>query len=147
MFIDPGARIPVSDGQGNTIYIRAKMDVATEGQFKDALVRITGGRKAVKSFQVGRAQTALLQLNIVAWEGPRFAGVPCNHTMIGRLDPHEPLVVQVLEEIDRRNAPPALPEAPGDPDQGNAPAASSGDGGTPLTEDAKASPAAIMTYT
>jgi hypothetical protein len=129
MFIDPSARIPVADDQGNIIYIRSKMDVATEGQFRDALVKISGGRKALKSFQVGRAQTALLQLNIVAWEGPRFAGVPCNHTMIGRLDPHEPLVVKVLEEIDTRNAPPALPSVPGEP-EGNGRAASSGDGGT-----------------
>jgi hypothetical protein len=131
MFIDPSAKVPISDEHGNTIYIRMKMDVATEGQFKDALVRITGGRKALKSFMVGKAQTALLQLNIVAWEGPRFTGVPCNHTMIGRLDPHEPLVAKVLQEIDRRNAPPALPDAPGDPDQGNARATSAGGGATP----------------
>ena len=54
-------------------------------------------------FDVGAYQIALLVHNIVGWQGPAFAGVACTPANIERLDPDEPLVAKVIQEIGERN--------------------------------------------
>lgn len=112
MFINPNARVPVEhtsdDGQTNTIYVRAKMDVDTLTRVKVEFNQINGGAERLT---LGAYQLALLRHNIVGWEGPAFTDVPCTREHIGRLDPDEPLVASVLEKIDELN-PPARTEDP-----------------------------------
>jgi hypothetical protein len=115
MFVDPQARVAVSDEQGNTIWIRAKMDVATKNRVHDAIAAVDGASDDVVELHLGSYNTALLVHNIVAWEGPAFGDargrtVPCTRQNIERLDPDEPLVTQVLGEISRRNVRPESPD-------------------------------------
>lgn len=96
---------PVAITEGaNTISIRPKMDFGTKNACMDALAVINpeAGRNDV-AMHLGAYQLALLQQNIVSWSGPDFAGVKCTPANIATLDPDEPLVVKVLEEIVRRN--------------------------------------------
>lgn len=104
MFIDPTARVPVTDGR-NTIYIKAKMDVSTRAAVQNEM-RAAGTDEAEEFVMthIGSYRLALLTHNIVGWEGPDFEGVPCTRTNIGRLDPSEPLVIKVSQEIGERNA-------------------------------------------
>jgi hypothetical protein len=98
-------RVPVADDAGNVIYIRGKMNFKTKAMVKDALMAMdTGGTSA--HVLIGASQLALLQHNVLAWEGPAFAGMACTAENIGRLDPDEPLVEKVLTEIEARNAKP-----------------------------------------
>lgn len=120
MFIDPNARVPISDDEGNTIFIKAKMDIATDTAVTVEFARINSGTgfRAQKAYEL-----ALLYHNIVAWEGPAFkrpvlskAGtpmlkngapvtkpIPCTRQAIGSLDPFAPLVARVLAAIDEQN--------------------------------------------
>jgi len=103
MFVD---RKPVVIGEGpDTISIRPKMDFSTKNACMDALAAISQGDdgKANVAMHLGAYQLALLRHNIVAWSGPSFVGVACTPENIDKLDPDEPLVEQVLEEIGRRN--------------------------------------------
>lgn len=97
-------RVVVSDDSGNSISIVAKMNLKQKQQVTDALfdVQIQDG-KQTSVMQVGRGQLALLRQNIVGWSGPAFVGVKCTQATIDTLDPDEPLVIKVLEEIQRRN--------------------------------------------
>lgn len=56
MFINPDEKVPVHDDQGNTIWIKAGMDLETEARYKDVLIKVTpdmgeGGRKRKKQRQ------------------------------------------------------------------------------------------------
>jgi len=105
MFIDPNTRVPVTDGR-NTIYIKARMDMDTRARVQNEMrVMPNEATEEVVLEKIGSYRLALLQHNIVAWEGPDFAGVPCTREAIGRLDPNEPLVAKVAEEIGQRNKP------------------------------------------
>jgi hypothetical protein len=110
MFVDPNARVPVTDGQ-NTIYIKARMDIdtraAVQNEVRAAENEVT--EETVVS-HIGSYRRAMLLHNIVAWEGPAFAGIPCTRENIGRLDPQEPLIVKVAQEIGRQNAPREAPD-------------------------------------
>lgn len=103
MFVN-GAPVPITEGE-NTIFIRPKMDFGTRNACMDALmvIRQADGGRADMAAHVGAYQLALLQHNITGWSGPDFQGVPCSPDMIARLDPDEPLVERVLEEIGQRN--------------------------------------------
>lgn len=97
-------RVPVTDERGNTVYIRAKMDFGTRNKVIGAVARVhPNGEGAETEMDLGAYNTALLTQNILAWEGPDFNGVPCTAANIARLDPDEPLVDQVLAEINTRN--------------------------------------------
>lgn len=100
MFVDPNEKVPISDGK-NTIYIRAKMSVGVRAKVEDAIAMADGGTAK----NIGSYILALLENNILAWEGPDFEGVPCTVENIRRLDPDDPLVQKVRDEIARRNAP------------------------------------------
>lgn len=102
--------VPVSvDGGVNTIYIRPKMDFATKQRVLGSLAQIgriterTRAEDVQINTNLGQYNLALMVQNIVKWEGPAFAGVPCTAAAIARLDPDELLVDAVLAEINRRN--------------------------------------------
>jgi len=106
MFIDPSARVPVRLGE-NTIYIRSKMDVRRHAEVQNEVhyVAKTGkseGEGEVE-FTIGYYELALLVVNIVGWEGPDFEHVPCIRENILQLDPRDPLVELVGDEIGKRN--------------------------------------------
>lgn len=105
MFVDPNERVPVTVGE-NTVSIRAKMNAAITAKVNDEFSLIAGQNEGLGG--MGSYSLALLVHNIVAWEGPDFvdAGgkpIPCTRANIERLDPDDPLVEAVREEIGRRN--------------------------------------------
>jgi len=102
MFVN-GQPVDVTVGE-NTICIRPKMDLGTKNRAMDALAAI--GREngeTEMAVHLGAYQVALMKENIVSWRGPAFTGVPCNAANIAKLDPDEPLVELVLDEIVARN--------------------------------------------
>lgn len=99
----------VSERPPNIIYIRSKMDVGTKNKVQDHALKMTTGKTDDAEIHIGAYQTALLTHNVLAWEGPDFHGVPCTPQQMQMLDPDEPLVVKVLEEIGRRNRPQESP--------------------------------------
>lgn len=91
----------------NIIFIRAKMDVGTQGRVNDAAAKMVvknGSMSTDMNFLLGAYNVAVLTENIVAWQGPAFEGVPCTPETIVTLDPTEPLIDRVLMEIGVRNA-------------------------------------------
>jgi len=115
MFIDPNERIPISefdpdqvisDEPPNVIYIRPKMDYATSRKVGAAGITLgTNGKETIND--VSEILIANLTQNIVGWSGPLFDGVPCTAENIRRLNPDEPLIEKVIEEITRRNTKPS----------------------------------------
>lgn len=109
MFVDK-KRVPISDGKGNTIYIRAKMGYGIKNRVAGKAASVsTDGKSADVDVDVGAYQIALLVLNVLGWEGPDFVDeetgkpVPCTPENIELADSDEPLWAEVLEEIARRN--------------------------------------------
>lgn len=113
MFVDPNERVPVSL-DGNTIYIRAKMSMAVTARVNDEFSLVAGRGEGLAG--MGSYSLALLVNNIVAWEGPAFTGesgkpIPCTRANIELLDPDDPLVAAVREEIGNRNRRREAPES------------------------------------
>lgn len=99
-------RVPVTIDDKDVIYILPKMPFGVKQKAMSAITHISqaaGGQGADVALDIGAYNIALMTLNIVGWEGPQFEGVPCTPDNIEQLDPDEPLVVRVLEEIGRRN--------------------------------------------
>jgi hypothetical protein len=72
------------------------------------------------SFDVAAGNNALMDMNFVAWEGPKFTLengklAPCTPHYFRQLDPADPLVELALKEINDRNKPAESP-APNAPD-------------------------------
>jgi hypothetical protein len=118
MFINPNDKVAVTLGE-NTIYIKAKMDVGTRAAVQDEIKATTDGVEELGLAGLGSYRMALLRHNIVAWEGPAFEGYPCTRANISRLDPDEPLVELVAEEIGKRNAPRESPDPNSDTPTGS----------------------------
>ncbi len=102
--------------QRNIIFIPAKMNFKIKGAVQRELMKIQveagqdGNVDGEFTVSIGDQQLALLLHNVKEWRGPAFEGVTCNRNNIGNLDPSEPLVLEVLREIDERNqAPKAEP--------------------------------------
>lgn len=91
---------PAEQAAINVVWIPAKMGYGRKAAVQDALMRLgtNGG-----ALQFGAHQLAILRHNVLAWEGPGFAGVAPTPDAIDRLDPDEPLVAFVLVEVARRN--------------------------------------------
>lgn len=91
------------------IWIRSRMSVAVQQAVQSEATSVSTNRVNGRSgtpdveIDVGVYQISLLRQNILAWQGPSFAGVPCTADNIGDLDPQEPLVERVLQEISTRN--------------------------------------------
>lgn len=113
----------------NVIWIAGKMGFKRQRTVMDALLQVearrgsgdgapAAERGADQGLHFGAHQIAMLHHNILSWEGPNFAGVPCTQGNIDRLDPDEELVAFTLAEIGRRNPAkkspdPKLPAASG----------------------------------
>jgi hypothetical protein len=113
MFISPSAKVPVTL-DGNTIYIKAKMDAGTRALVQNEIAATNNVGKDTEITGLGSYSLALLVHNIVSWEGPAFVderGQPilCTKLNIGHLDIDDPLVELVREEIGKRNAPKESP--------------------------------------
>jgi hypothetical protein len=143
MFIDPNATIDVSDDDGNTITIKAKMDFGDQGKVEAALIQLRlkaqpaqsrNGRRQKKkraraademeidaTYSYSARQVAILQVCIKRWSGPAFEGTPCTPDNIALLNPTEPLVEQVLETIDEMNASETTKPPEGEPVDPNHP--------------------------
>jgi len=104
IFVDPSAKVPVRLGP-NTIYIRSKMSVKEHAEVQNEVRYLARSGEGGVEFTVGYYELALLVANIVAWEGPEFEHVPCIRANILKLDPRDPLVIMVGDEIGRRNPP------------------------------------------
>lgn len=97
----------------DVIFIRPKMDFGTKQKVIGAATKIIQGQKAKRGkdaqtvdIDVGAYNMALLTNNILAWQGPSFAGVSCTPANIAMLDQDESLVGRVLQEINDRNVSP-----------------------------------------
>lgn len=94
----------------DVIWIRARMSVAVQQAVQSEATSVStsrvNGRTGTPDVEidVGVYQIALLRQNILSWQGPSFVGVPCTADAIGDLDPQEPLVERVLQEISTRNS-------------------------------------------
>ena len=94
----------------DVIWIRARMSVAVQQAVQSEATSVStsrvNGRTGTPDVEidVGVYQIALLRQNILSWQGPSFVGVPCTADAIGDLDPQEPLVERVLQEISSRNS-------------------------------------------
>jgi hypothetical protein len=116
MFVDPKARVAVTDGQ-NTVYIRAKMDAGRRAQVLDEM-RMRGFDGEVKTGELsglGSYQMLLRVHNVVAWEGPDFLDahgkpVPCTRANILLLDPTTPLYELVGTRIGELNKDAQVPD-------------------------------------
>lgn len=92
----------VSDTPPNVIWIKARMDVATQAKVTSELFTMDKTSKDLEA-RLGENQVALLVHNIVKWEGPDLSAIPCTPDVIRTLDPNEPHIAAVLEEIAQRN--------------------------------------------
>src|SRR5262245_681748 len=85
----------------NIIWIRSKMDIATDAKVKSELLRF--GKDSQIEAHIGENELSLLIHNIVKWEGPDLGTVPCTPEQIRKLDPTEPHLRAVLAAIAERN--------------------------------------------
>jgi hypothetical protein len=127
MFINPNATVPVEDGNGNVINIKAKLTFADYGLIEDSLLRLNvkTGQGNKKNGQAGEAdevnidmhvtqsakRIAVLQQVVKSWSGPAFLDeqgkqIRCTRANIALLDPTEDLVIKVLDTIDELNESP-----------------------------------------
>lgn len=102
--------VAVSDEEGNTIYIRPKMNYGTRNRVLSAAAHFSMGSGSEGEIDVGGYNIALLRENIVKWEGPIFDGQPFAPDLVEDLDPAAPLLERVLSEINQRNTAEATPE-------------------------------------
>src|SRR5262245_10652821 len=78
----------LSEKPPNIIWIRAKMDLATDSKVKNELLKF--GKDTQIEAHLGENELSLLIHNIVRWEGPDLQNVPCDAAHIRQLDPTEP---------------------------------------------------------
>ena len=100
------------ESEKNVIWIKPKMDFGTKQRVQNAMLQVTPKQAAdVDNVPMDLAayQIQLLVGNVVRWAGPAFTDVPCDAAHILQLDPDEPLVGAVLEEIATRNKAKAAP--------------------------------------
>ena len=131
MFINPSQTVEIEDVRetGDKMTIKARMDFDSYALVEDKMMRLRlnqtkGNVKKAAEMQIdahmttSAQQKALLQENVKAWSGPSFVDgrekpIPCTRANVGMLNPVDPFVIQVLEEIDRRNSPPDVSDVPG----------------------------------
>lgn len=99
--------VAVTDDEGNTIYIRSKMDYGVRSRVLSAITKMHGSDMTT---DMGAYNLALLRENIVRWEGPAFDGVAFAPDLVEQLDPDLPVVDRALAEINQRNTKAATPE-------------------------------------
>lgn len=123
----------------DVVFIRTKMDYGTRQRVLGSAAKLVQGkagnrkqRRAAAAakkrgeandvqFDIGAYQIALLVHNILAWQGPAFVGHLCSQASIETLNPEEPLVQKVLQEISDRNTDPSAAEADEEDDEAEDP--------------------------
>ena len=121
-------RVALPDDPENAIYIRPRMNIGQKNRVQGA--SLTMGADGKTALNVGAGQNALMEVNFVAWEGPKFAlpngkPAPCTPQYQQQLDPNDPLVQLALKEINDRNK-----EAPSPDPNAAEPNGSTTDGAT-----------------
>ncbi len=99
--------VSLEDDPANIIWIRPVMSFGVQQQVLGDAMQVTVDDKGVAhtgAVNLGLYNRALMEHNIVGWEGPAFAGVPCTPEAIRELQWTQPLVTKVFNEIARRNA-------------------------------------------
>lgn len=115
-FVDPKARTEIDLGDGNRVWVKAKMDLRTQAAVERELIqmRINTADAGSQNVDILFSQTAqkltLLKHNLVKWDGPMFVDngrrVPCTPEMIEQLDLDEcrvwiDLVADKIGELNR----------------------------------------------
>jgi hypothetical protein len=98
----------ISDREPNVIYILPKMSVEVKGRVSSEMFGLTKDNQM--EARLGQNELALLIHNVVRWDGPDLGSTPCTRANISRLDPTEPHIVRVLEQIAERNKSPKAPK-------------------------------------
>ncbi len=104
---DNRVRVALDEDPENVITIRGRMDIGTRNKVQGASVKLGDDGKTVE-LDVGAGTMALLEFNLLAWEGPKFTLptgklAPLTPQYIRALDPSDPLVEKVLAELNERN--------------------------------------------
>lgn len=97
----------IADVTPRTIWIRAKMNLGVSNTVAGKMARLNGKELELT---LGERMTALLEENILAWAGGDLEGVPCTKANIRRLDPTDPFIDRVADEISTRNMPKESPD-------------------------------------
>lgn len=104
MFVGKGrVDVVADDDTGNTITIIERMNYKQRSRVERETLKVSMDGDSVGDMELGAVNLMLLKVNIVAWRGPAFDGVPCTEQKIEELDPDEPLIEKVLAEINTRN--------------------------------------------
>ena len=106
-------RVALPDDPDNAIYIRPRMNIGQRNRVQGASVSL--GADGKTTLDLGAGNNALMDVNFMAWEGPKFELspgklAPCTPQYQQQLDPSDPLVVRALEEINERNKPAESPD-------------------------------------
>lgn len=104
-FVDPKARVEIDLGEGNRVWVKARMTLRDQTAVETELMSIRVSAEQMQSAQNGRAPAVdimfslsaqkmiLLKHNLARWAGPAFEAdgrpVPCTAENIERLDPVE----------------------------------------------------------
>jgi len=109
-------RVALPDDDASAIYIRPKMNMGQKNHVQGAVYAHVGNGKM--GFDVAAGNNALMDMNFVAWEGPKFTLengklAPCTPHYFRQLDPADPLVELALKEINDRNKPAESPDPNG----------------------------------
>lgn len=115
IFLSSNARVRVAlpEDQENAIYIRPKMNMGQKNHVQGAILGLGENGKA--TLDVAAGNNALMDVNFVAWEGPKFTLengklAPCTPQYFRQLDPSDALVQLALKEINDRNKEAASPD-------------------------------------
>lgn len=142
-FVDT-SEVAVTDGD-DTIYVRRKMGIGIASIVQDAIFKLSVRDGKLGDVRPSKAayDLAMLQHNIVRWEGPGFANgngkaKPVTPEAIAEIDQHDPLLRKALDRIVELNAPPE--DAPD-------PKSSTSNGASTSTASAKRRPTEATTST
>lgn len=94
--------VVISDVTPRIITIRAKMTYAIQKHVQGYAVKMSADKKETE-FDLGDSLMELLVCNVLAWRGGDFEGVPCTPANIRTLDPTDPFIDRVADEIGVRN--------------------------------------------
>jgi len=83
-------RVAVSDDNGNTVYVRRRMDMGVRLRVQEA-------------FSKGEGLVALYVQNILAWEGPDFKDIKCTPENIEKIDADDSFWEKVGDKIAELN--------------------------------------------
>lgn len=113
---DPESVVLNPDGtprQPNVVYIRPRMNIGTKNKVQGAMFKLDAQGKTLE-LDIGANLTALLQYNIIDWDGPDFRDkrgrkIPCTPENIALLV-DDPFFARVAEAIGERNKPLESPD-------------------------------------